>query len=92
MTDTTVFVRSQMEPVAPPPKRSTGLVAWLRTNLFATPGDTAMTIIAMLFVAWIAPPLFQFLVTDAVWSDPEGLRGEACRCWSRVRRSSARQR
>ncbi|SFZ82482.1 general L-amino acid ABC transporter membrane protein [Devosia enhydra] len=87
MTDTTVFVRSQMEPAALPPKRSTGLVAWLRTNLFATPGDTAMTIIAMLFVAWLVPPLWQFLVTDAVWSDPEGLRGEACRfegvgaCW-----------
>jgi general L-amino acid transport system permease protein len=86
MTDLS-YVRTEMEPAALPPRRSTGLIAWLRTNLFATPGDTAMTIVAMLFVAWIIPPLWGFLVADAVWSDPEGLRGEACRfegvgaCW-----------
>ncbi len=86
MTET-AFVRSEMSPSLPPPRRTTGPVAWVRENLFSTPGNIAMTVLAALFIAWIVPPLWNFLVADAVWTDPEGLRGEACRfegvgaCW-----------
>ncbi|RUT32602.1 amino acid ABC transporter permease [Arsenicitalea aurantiaca] len=86
MTDT-AFVRREMEPTLPPPVRTTGIGAWLKANLFSTPGNALLTLVAAAFVAMIVPPLYNFLIADAVWSDPEGLRGEACRfegvgaCW-----------
>lgn len=81
------YVRKEMQPQLPPPVRTTGPVAWMRGNLFSSPSNTVGTILALLFVAWIVPPLYSFLIGNAVFSDPEGLRGEACRfegvgaCW-----------
>lgn len=87
MSDLT-FVRSEMQPALPPPVRTTGPIAWVRQNLFSSPGNTIATLLAALFVAWIVPPLYNFFIGNAVFTDPEGLRGEACRfegvgaCWT----------
>jgi general L-amino acid transport system permease protein len=89
MSDTTAhhFVRSHMQEALPPPNRTTVLGPWLKANLFSTPGNSLLTILAILFIAWIIPPLYNFLIGNAVFTDPEGLRGEACRfegvgaCW-----------
>ena len=35
----------------PPPPGSTGAVAWLRKNLFATPGNALLTLVLGLFMA-----------------------------------------
>jgi general L-amino acid transport system permease protein len=86
MTDLT-FVRTEMQPALPPPVKTTGLVAWLRDNLFSSIGNTFWTLIAFLVLLWIVPSLFNFLIGNAVFSDPEGLQGEVCRfegvgaCW-----------
>lgn len=86
MTELT-YVRSEMQPALPPPNRTTGLGVWMRQNLFSSPANTLFTILAILFMAWIVPPLYNFLIGNAVFTDPEGLRGAACRfegvgaCW-----------
>lgn len=90
MSDTT-FVRTEIQQELPPPRRSVGAGAWLRSNLFSSPGNTALTILALAIIVAVVPPLWNFLVADAVWSDPEGLKGEACRfegvgaCWVFIR-------
>jgi general L-amino acid transport system permease protein len=81
------YVRSEMAPAEPAPRRVTGAVAWLQKNLFATPADTVLTIIALLFLAWIVPPLYGWFFGNAVWP---GGTVEQCRlevagaCWAYV--------
>jgi len=81
------FVRSDMVPSKPAPGRTTGFAAWLKENLFASFGDTVLTLLAILFIAWIVPPLFGFLIGNAV---PPGGTVEQCRvenvgaCWAYI--------
>ena len=82
-----IFVRSEMQPPRPPLSRTTGPVAWMRDNLFSSIGNTIWTLLAVLFLIWILPGLYGFFIGNAIFSDPEGLRGGACRfdgvgaCW-----------
>ena len=71
----TGWVRSEMASSLPPPKSETGLVHWLRVNLFATPVDSALTLLAALFLAWSLPPLFDWAFIQAQWT---GEGREAC--------------
>ncbi len=76
----------------PPPTTQAGLFGWLRSNLFSTPGNIALTIICILFIAWAVPPLLRFFLIDAVWT---GTDRQAClasatnpqpgACWAFVR-------
>ncbi len=51
------------------------MLGWLRENLFSSPGNIALTLLCILFIAWAAPPLLRFFLFDAVWS---GSDREAC--------------
>src|SRR5688500_13565544 len=81
------FVRTEMAPAEPAPPRTTGAVAWLRKNLFATSGDTVLTVLGILFLIWLIPPLFGFVIGNAV---PPGGTVEQCRapgagaCWAYI--------
>ncbi|GHA17279.1 amino acid ABC transporter permease [Devosia pacifica] len=81
------YVRTEMAEALPPPKSTTGISAWMRENLFSSPANSLLTIVGLALIIWLAIPIWNFLVADAVFSDPEGLRGEACRfegvgaCW-----------
>jgi general L-amino acid transport system permease protein len=91
MRDATVFVRAKaIEPMAPP-LRTSGAVGWLRTHLFSRPIDIALTVLCILLIAWIAPPLVKFLLIDAVWDGagradclPRPDRPEIGACWAYV--------
>ncbi|WP_395816220.1 amino acid ABC transporter permease [Devosia sp.] len=86
MTDF-AFVRSEMTAAQPAPNRSSGLVAWLRKNLFASFSDTILTLLGVLFLIWAIPPLYGFLIGRAV---PPGGTVEMCRvenvgaCWAYI--------
>ncbi len=83
----TAQVRTEMAPALPPPRQSVGTLHWFRTNLFATPTDTLLTIAAALFLVWSVPVLVEFLLTKAVWP---GGTVEECRaieagaCWAYI--------
>ncbi len=85
------YVRSEMAAPLPPPRRTTGLGAWMRENLFSTPGNTLLTFVGLAVALWLIIPIYNFLIGNAVFTDPEGLRGEACRfegvgaCWIFIR-------
>jgi general L-amino acid transport system permease protein len=65
-----------------PPPRTTGVAGWLRRNLFASPFNTVLTLLA-LYLLWVGvPPLLDWAVIDADWV---GTSREDCTgggaCW-----------
>jgi general L-amino acid transport system permease protein len=82
------FVRHEMAPQLPAPQRTSGPLAWLRRNLFASIGDTILSIIAILFLLWAVPPLVSWALIHAQWT---GDTRDACvandmgACWAFVR-------
>jgi general L-amino acid transport system permease protein len=81
------FVRSELVAPKPAPVRTSGAIAWAQKNLFSTPLDTVLTILGLLFLAWIVPPLYGFFFGNAV--GPGGTV-EQCRlenagaCWAYI--------
>ncbi len=66
-----------------PPVISTGVIGWLRANLFNSVFNTILTIIAVYLLAITVPPMIRWALIDAVWNAPNG---QACRgagaCWA----------
>ena len=86
------FVRSLPTDALPPPATMTGALGWARANLFSGPFNIAMTILVILLIVWIVPPLVKFLIIDATWSGTDrdaclasDARPEAGACWAFVR-------
>jgi general L-amino acid transport system permease protein len=86
------FLRQSPALSLPPPSSRTGVIGWLRVNLFSSPFNIALTLIAILFIAWIVPPLVRFLLIDATWSGngreaciPSPARPNPGACWAFVR-------
>ena len=52
-------------PMAPPVAERPGPIGWMRRNLFATPFDTALTLLVIVVLALIVPPLFRWAVLNA---------------------------
>lgn len=96
---TLAYVRTQDAPKLPPPPSTVGLVGWLWQNIlssmlnFSSVGAaiisvlTALLTIGSLYIAWITiSGLVQFTLIDATFSDPTGIKREAClpndgACW-----------
>ena len=92
MSDMSVqFLRQTPALSLPPPSRA-GVFGWLRVNLFSSPFNIALTLIAILFIAWFVPPLIRFLLIDATWSGadrtaciPSPARPHPGACWAFIR-------
>src|SRR6266487_907158 len=87
-----VYVRRLLMDAQPAPITMTGPIGWLRANLFATPLNTALTLLSILLIAWVVPPFAKFLVIDAPWVGadrdaclPSATRPEVGACWPFVR-------
>src|SRR5690554_2137829 len=86
MTDTG-YVRSELVAAKPAPNPTSGPVVWAKKNLFATPMDGLLTALGVLFLLWVVPPFFNFVLGHAV--GPMGTV-EECRaitagaCWAYV--------
>ncbi|WP_298356265.1 amino acid ABC transporter permease [Rhodoblastus sp.] len=82
MTD---FCRAAPVPQRPPPNFSRPFHAVLRERFFADWSSAAITFAVFVFLAVALPPLWRFLIADAVWRAPDGV---ACRapgagaCWA----------
>lgn len=81
------FVRRDMLPPALPPAGATGLVRWLRENLFSTPANAVMTVVSVLVVGWLAQAVWPWL-SNGVWTTTslaacrDVLQGETGACFS----------
>lgn len=60
-------------------------VAWARANLFATPLDSALTLLIAIALAWTIPGVVRWALIEAVWT---GETKAVCRqggaCWAMV--------
>lgn len=81
------FLRENFAAPAPPPKIARDRLRAIRANLFGDAKSSLITSAIAALVYFAAPPLWRFLVTDAVWSAPDGT---LCRapgagaCWAYV--------
>lgn len=82
------FLRAANAPTMTAPVSNRGIIGWMRANLFATPRDSVLSILVLLLLAWVLPPIFKWAVTDAVWT---GDSRDACigpevgACWAFVK-------
>ena len=65
------YVRIEMINAQAAPAGERGIGKWMRTNLFASPGDTVLTIIGILLVAYFVPNMVRWAFVDAVWTGPD---------------------
>lgn len=86
------FVRRAPVAPLPPPASEAGLVGWLRANFFSGPLNIALTLLSLGLIAWVTPPLLDFMIFNATWSGqdrqaclatPE--RPEVGACWAFIR-------
>jgi general L-amino acid transport system permease protein len=68
MADATQTYETGQHPDLPPPLTEVGVLGWLRHNLFSSPLNTVLTLLAILFLWWLIPPLFNWFVLDAIWT------------------------
>ena len=70
----------------PPPSARTGWLGWLRKNLFDSPLNCALTVIALYLLYLVVPPVVEWALIRADW---RGTRSEACSrvgaCWPFIR-------
>ena len=89
MSDTTnipnrVFVREENIPQAPPPLSTSGIIGWLRQNLFSSPLNAVLTILSFYILYTVLPPLIDWVFLTSVWTgdsnqDCKGIEGA---CWA----------
>ncbi len=54
--------------MAPPIAERPGPIGWMRRNLFATPFDIILTLLVLLVLIAVVPPLFRWAVLNADWT------------------------
>jgi general L-amino acid transport system permease protein len=62
------WVRTEMALAEAAPLSEAGIVAWVRKNLFATPVDSVLTVLALLLVAWALPQILGWAIFNAQWT------------------------
>ena len=83
------YVRTNPEPGSSPPVATQGPIAFVRNRLFPDITTSIFTIIGVAALIWIVPDLVRYLITDAIWSAPDGVK---CRapgagaCWAYIGR------
>ncbi|MDE1996061.1 MAG: amino acid ABC transporter permease [Rhizobiaceae bacterium] len=62
------FVSKTLLTAQPAPASEKGPWHWAKKNLFATPKDVVLTVLAVVFLVWAIPHLVNWLFIQAVWS------------------------
>ena len=84
---TVAFVRETQIPPAPPPASETGVVKWLRENLFSNAANSALTIVALAVIYMVLQNTLPWIL-NGVWTTNslaecrEVLQGKAGACFS----------
>jgi general L-amino acid transport system permease protein len=88
MVDRTIaFVRTEDVPAMPPPPNAAGPVKWLKDNLFATPANSVLTILAILAIYMILTGTVPWML-NGIWEAPslaacrEVLNGASGACFA----------
>jgi len=75
-----------------PPATNTGVVGWMKENLFSSPANAVLTLIAAYLIYALVPPVLNYFILDAVWlgDNSDVCRNEtggpiAAACWPFVK-------
>ena len=60
-------IREQIPARLPPSAAATRVFQWVRKGFFNTPFDAALTLLVILLLAWILPPIVRWAFLDATW-------------------------
>lgn len=73
-------------PVVQPPVSKTGVIGWLRANLFSTWYNSLATLVLLYLLAQTVPGIIEWLFLDAVWTHEtaEVCRAASGACWAFV--------
>ena len=80
------YVRKEEEPVLAPPRREAGALWWLRANLFSSVTNIVASILVLVFLGFVLPPLIRWAFIDAVWTGDRNACAApgAGACWAFV--------
>jgi general L-amino acid transport system permease protein len=72
--------------VSRPPTASIGLLGWLHQNLFSSWFNTLLTVLSLLLVYKVLPPLINWLAINAVWgaAEPAACQQASGACWAMI--------
>lgn len=72
-------------PSLAPPVDTSGVLGWMRRNLFSSWGNGITTIVLVAAMAWVASWFLDWAVLRAVWTAPSGqdCRGQGA-CWALI--------
>lgn len=62
------FVETAPPPTRKPPIVQTGALGWLRANLFSSWWNSLLTVVSLLFLAWVLTSFFQWATQQANWA------------------------
>jgi len=62
------YVRRELIAPLPPPLATSGMLGFLRQRLFGGVLNIVLTLLSLLLIIIVLPPLVRFLIIDAVWS------------------------
>ncbi len=79
MVDAAQSYEAGQHPDLPPPRSEIGVLGWVKHNLFSSPLNAALTILAVWFMWMLLPPLIDWMFLDAVWTADS--RKE---CWAKM--------
>jgi general L-amino acid transport system permease protein len=79
MADAARTYEAGQHPELPPPRTEVGILGWVKHNLFSSPLNAAMTVLTIWLLWLLIPPLFGWIVLDAVWTADS--RRE---CWDKM--------
>ncbi|MAU10415.1 MAG: hypothetical protein CL607_11375 [Anaerolineaceae bacterium] len=67
MPEAKVSINYEDPPTKPPPLLSTGVLAWIRENLFSSPFDAALTIFGAAFIVFAIVGLLNWVISQGDW-------------------------
>ncbi len=71
--------------VLKPPVTETGVIGWLKANLFNSPTNTVVTILILICFYKLIPPFFRWAFIDSVWFGPaSGCTAGEGACWAYI--------
>ena len=71
-----------------PPVTQVGIIGWVRNNLFNSWFNSVLTVLTLLLLWKIVPPLFEWAFLDSVWTTThQGCKEATGACWSIIYRN-----
>ena len=64
---TVPYVAGTQYPSEPPPGSSTGVMGWMRQNLFSSWSNALLTILSIGFILWIVPDIIDWVFLKSIW-------------------------